>query len=442
MINLVFEDSENIKNCFDEREVLDGGYRITTSPYANHLRRMSGYFSEIGHNGNVIELNNKIYKINIYHFGESFDGKYIIPVGVNQSPKEWIGRDYPLEGNPHNFVNIFDKLNEQYQKDLREGNAFLMIDNSLEGYHDDFILTHLYDSAVNRWIKPSQIIYVTGNLNIENNLKEWIDKNRGKEPIKVIPYAHFEYDISRKKEKILKENPLSFPTYKQQYEYKKENYDNIKVYNFLNKKPRDHRMWMFDALRQWDLLKDGIVSMNKLDRDRELNIDFNIKKKSDIIESNKILPIYAYGDDTNDKIFDYYMYNFNTQSSLDSWFTIVSETHYEDKQKTVFISEKTFKAIANNHPFIIMGNRHSLRYLKQLGYKTFHDLIDESYDELESIHRMTAIIEEVRKWVSNPNRLQHFEWMNKIIEHNSEVFKFNALFKPPTKFFDVIKWLK
>lgn len=443
MINLVFEDIENLRNLFDENEMLGNGmYRITTSPYANHLRRLSTHFSRLNHGNSVIEYNLKKYEINLLTPDQLIGQRYIIPVGINQSPKEWMGRDCVIDDTPFDWPNLFDKLSDKYIQDLISGTAYLMIDNSLEGYHNDYIFTHLYDSATVRWIKPSQIIYVTGNQDIEKGLERWCDSNRGKEPIHVIPYAHFEYDISRKKELILESNPTAFPSVIDHIAYKQENYDNIKVFNFLNKKPRDHRMWMFDNLREWNLIDKGIVSMNQLDEDRELNIDFNIKPKSNIIKSNKLLPIYAFEDNTNDKEFDYYMYNFNTEASLKSWFTIVSETHFNDKQDTLFISEKTFKAIANNHPFMILGNRNSLKALHKMGYKTFHDLIDESYDNLDSIHRMDAIIDEIRKWLSNPNKIQHLEWMQHIINHNSEVLKFNALFKPPAKFFELLKWIK
>ena len=132
--------------------------------------------------------------------------------------------------------------------------------------------------------------------------------------------------------------------------------------------------------------------------------------------------------------------NITTEDYDKTFISVISETLiYED---TLFISEKTFKAIANNHPFMILGNRNSLKALHKMGYKTFHDLIDESYDNLDSIHRMDAIIDEIRKWLSNPNKIQHLEWMQHIINHNSEVLKFNALFKPPAKFFELLKWIK
>ena len=48
-----------------------------------------------------------------------------------------------------------------------------------------------------------------------------------------------------------------------------------------------------------------------------------------------------------------------------------------------FITEKTYRNIKYKKPFIIMGQHISLASLHKLGYKTFHPLIDESYDSYE-----------------------------------------------------------
>ena len=50
---------------------------------------------------------------------------------------------------------------------------------------------------------------------------------------------------------------------------------------------------------------------------------------------------------------------------------------------TIFISEKTWKPIMVGHPFIMVGNKNNLKFLKDLGYKTFDKWIDESYDDIE-----------------------------------------------------------
>ena len=63
----------------------------------------------------------------------------------------------------------------------------------------------------------------------------------------------------------------------------------------------------------------------------------------------------------------------------DSWFTVVTETEMRDRPSR--ITEKPFRALANFHPLIVLGNPGSLRMIREFGYRTFSGAIDESYDE-------------------------------------------------------------
>ena len=52
----------------------------------------------------------------------------------------------------------------------------------------------------------------------------------------------------------------------------------------------------------------------------------------------------------------------------------------------------------NLHPFFVVGNPHTLKKLKELGFKTFECIWDESYDnELDLNTRIEKIISEVKK---------------------------------------------
>ena len=80
-----------------------------------------------------------------------------------------------------------------------------------------------------------------------------------------------------------------------------------------------------------------------------------------------------------------------------TWFSIVAETYvdeYNDQEwgheqrigylgPWPFLTEKTFKPIALEHPFMIYGHSHTLRKLRDLGFETFENLFDESYDEVQ-----------------------------------------------------------
>lgn len=63
---------------------------------------------------------------------------------------------------------------------------------------------------------------------------------------------------------------------------------------------------------------------------------------------------------------------------------------------STFFTEKTFKAIAMQHPFIVFGNQDNLKYLHDLGFETFSDVIDESYDSVRySRDRFSIMMQEI-----------------------------------------------
>jgi hypothetical protein len=104
---------------------------------------------------------------------------------------------------------------------------------------------------------------------------------------------------------------------------------------------------------------------------------------------------------------------------------IVTETLYS--KKTLFFSEKIFKPIYMLQPFILIGNPHSLRELKKLGYKTFDRWWDESYDEEENLVKRILKIEKVLIRLSklNPDELHSITTaMEDTLTHNYSVLFF------------------
>lgn len=65
----------------------------------------------------------------------------------------------------------------------------------------------------------------------------------------------------------------------------------------------------------------------------------------------------------------------------DSFCSIVTESRFA--QPTANVSEKTLMPMHFRRPFIIIGPPRTIKYLKELGFKTFHEHWDESYDEVE-----------------------------------------------------------
>jgi len=99
----------------------------------------------------------------------------------------------------------------------------------------------------------------------------------------------------------------------------------------------------------------------------------------------------------------------------DTYFSIVAETRVMTVVNTpLLISEKTFKALAFYHPFLIWGELGSLQHLKNLGFETFNNLFDESYDAISnSVDRLKAMVSNVGNFKQVPydritlEKLQH-----------------------------------
>jgi hypothetical protein len=81
--------------------------------------------------------------------------------------------------------------------------------------------------------------------------------------------------------------------------------------------------------------------------------------------------------------------NFN--ESADSLLYVPTETVYFGRR--LHITEKTFKAIALEMPFVLVAPSGSLEYLRRYGFKTFGHVIDESYDEeTDDIKRLEKVV--------------------------------------------------
>lgn len=82
---------------------------------------------------------------------------------------------------------------------------------------------------------------------------------------------------------------------------------------------------------------------------------------------------------------------------LDTYFSLVTETVFVTNYS--FRTEKIWKPIAIGHPFIVASNRGYYQDLKNLGFRTFGHLIDESFDTIDSpqdrIERIAEVVEDL-----------------------------------------------
>lgn len=187
--------------------------------------------------------------------------------------------------------------------------------------------------------------------------------------------------------------------------------------------PRTPRLHLIDSLLKEDLIKHSYYSFYISDKEA-LSLDNypNIRKNHSIfplILNLEGLTGRRQGVDLTEDDIKYFK---------NSYFSVVPETKYYytyPDEITVFPTEKIYKCLSLKHPFIIAGRPKSLHNLRELGYKTFHPYIDESYDSIEdNDERMSAMVSEIKRLCSFTNE-QWLEWQSNvkpIVDHNYNVF--------------------
>lgn len=370
------------------------------------------------------------------------DGSFIIPSGVAHSPDFWCGNtDKHYTG--HQNKSVFAWLNNDYLKALKANKAYLLLDQSHEGYQVPWLWDWFHENCNQYGISPSRIIYVTGNLNCTDQYNEWARHKSVSTKMLTVPYTHFEsvmgvtaynYD----KTQVPMQRSLDrLPTFIDHIIYKRSHA--VKTFNVLQKRVRSHRIWFFKLLNDNNLINDNIVSMNAFDAHQSFVegkaiSDLDGRMLSQLTPMMPpVNPIRGSLDDFSSSDCGDYLNTFNEQIMLDTWCSVVSESLFSDADtdSTCFISEKTFKPIACHHPFMILGGKGSLKRLRDMGYRTFSPFIDETYDTLPTFERMNAIVAEMKRInaMSENEKVKWFIGMREILEHNRQVLYRNTFYE-------------
>jgi len=142
--------------------------------------------------------------------------------------------------------------------------------------------------------------------------------------------------------------------------YKEYAQDVIYSLGFPQELPNWSDFWLLSTDERFLYLKDGYNALQ---------------------EGGTIQPIIRDGDINYE---DNQAHNITYDHALRSSFQVVTEsvppdTEHEGRKRT-FITEKSYKPFYMMQPFIIFGNKNTVKTLKKMGYKTFDKWIDHSYD--------------------------------------------------------------
>lgn len=412
--------------------------------------------------------------------GQIFQGKTIYFASDYPDPNH----DYSNQGSnrdPINYLNSYNNpyvfheiayINKTHLEEIKAKQAFLVCEYFKEC--SPSYLNTMYVKCIKSGIPTGQVIIIGSSIDFKKHAKKLADLYKV-EPFDIVYYPFWARATKREllldsisdtnidinsSFKILEDlvplknvrctDPLKLNNFK-------------KKFIFLNHMPRPHRALMLVLLNSYDLLKHGYVSYLSSDRNffnlkfenlTKLFLDHKqFAKGLDVV--NKIplyvdeylkihKPVVIKSMHPSKKIptlptgVDPYGRGFLTLHDYinHSFLNVVSERYFNTKEKngesqSIFITEKTFKAIAFKQPFVIISLPGTLQLLKKMGYKTFSPWIDESYDLIEDpLDRLHKICLEVKRIVElDENTLDEYRHhLIPIIEHNYELLMNNKNF--------------
>lgn len=202
--------------------------------------------------------------------------------------------------------------------------------------------------------------------------------------------------------------------------------------NRLTTGDRSYRLYMVSQMIQRDLMAHGHVSLNITDpnqptwKEEIFRQDSKLSKPArkviyetlkDVTESYVVDETHPEGHASAHAGPEELRLN---QSAL--WHVVSETVFYYDK---LHLTEKIFKPIVSHRPFILVGAKGNLAYLKSYGFKTFDKWIDESYDtEPDNDKRMDMVLDQIEKLCKlTPSELDAmYEDMHEVLEYNFEHF--------------------
>lgn len=304
---------------------------------------------------------------------------------------------------------------------VRNWNGFFLIDLSVEAFMEDAQLHALHSYFEYNGIPLNKIIYLTGCMNADDIYQDYCQR-----------YNISDYPTSRV-------NIISYPSSMQIFathfshdphppvpEYDTE-YVPQNLFLMWNRRYRPHRLELVLALEKLGLVDRCIISMGKNDPENSHNIfkNHNHLINSDLGFTSEIfekfanrLPLVIDGETNINKMcedFDNASRPFYQRSLV----SIVTETNFDLNELT--LTEKSFKPSKEKHPFIIVGVSGALKVMRDLGFKTFGDFWDESYDSIkdprERIKAITKVLDDIGSW--DDQKIINFKRnVKSILEHN------------------------
>lgn len=310
---------------------------------------------------------------------------------------------------------------------VRHRNGYILINHSIEAFMDATYLDMLHSYFQNvQEIPLNKIIYLTGCINAAEVYEKYCrQRSIGNEPhnrLSIVTYPTSFTSFVRTEES--EENPPQYDT------------ETVPPKLFLswNRRLRGHRIELAANLERHNLVDRSLVSFSDEDLDypgQTVTHRFDYNRLANVfgIDSSYVdrfiarLPLVLDGEDDITRMCQDYD-NMTRSYYQQSLVSIVTETNFYDNE--ISLTEKSFKPTKEMHPFIIAGVKGVLKGMHELGFKTFAEFWDESYDDIDDPTERMRRIMDVIGYIGSWNDEQIIDFRRKvkpILEHNYQIIR-------------------
>lgn len=323
-----------------------------------------------------------------WHYGfnnpifELLDDEHIVwNFSIQGEMQSWI-----IDEHSHYFDEVFSKVKDK-------PNVRLVFSNFHEGANQNHFITKLIQLKTKHGLQPNQIVVVSNNKYAETFNKH----------ISII-YKPYLFGFLVDHYKDIKDNDIEHNGSVIGLLTPKEYLETIKNKFFLSYNKNTTKSFRIQLIL-W-LIKNGIIDdtyVSILIKNENFNRE---QLRSTEPELYDLIAYYNKFDRMGFNILDWNYpevkndvfsnLKYTTKSHYaDTLFNIISETSFETDSTN--LTEKSFKAFANSHPFLIIGDVGSNELVRSFGFELYDGLVDYSFDSIpERDKRLNEALKQIR----------------------------------------------
>lgn len=198
---------------------------------------------------------------------------------------------------------------------------------------------------------------------------------------------------------------------------------------------KPHRDFVFDSIAQHNMLKSCYVSLTTNRFHTKLRTIYRSPELQDLElpeineTSQNVLDSYAYINDQGPRISHIIPWEVYDHSL----YSIVAETNWCDY---TFLSEKTAKALFAKRIFVMFSSPGTMRFIRDLGFRTFDEVLDESYDNIPNDQERWSAAWQQVLYLGKSDPKEIYQHCQSILDHNHNHIQNRSYFLEP-----LVRWM-